>query len=422
MDDKSLLDRVVEGLAELLNSLGFNGTRLRWRWQNHRAAQRETAARRQVEMRAVTGRHKMCPGCRSLIPTGASTCPDCGADVGRVAGPGAGRLLARLLPERAPVTGALLTAILAVFALMAATWGFGSPRGGGLGAIFSLLGFDGTTLARFGWGHGPWVLGRGEYWRLITPLFLHAGIVHLLFNCYVLLQIGTLLEEEVGGDRLWVVFLISGLCGGVASNFVRPLILGRAVPYVGASGAIFGLIGLALVYGWRRGGAYGDSLRRAMITWTIYVLLFGVVVGADNFAHVGGLAGGAAMGLLVAGKQARGSAADPLWRAAAWLGIGACLWAFVMMAMHGADVLGPRGRAAAALQGSGLATGAGEAGEWESGRRAAHTARPAGVAATDEVPGAVPRPHRRGGQGRFRPLNTRSSARRSIEGHARPQT
>jgi rhomboid protease GluP len=336
-----MLDRMVEALADLLKGIGMNGTRLRGRWQNFRAARREAAARHEVNLRAVTGRHKMCPACRSLIPTGVAACPDCGAGVGHVAGPGPGRLLAQIFPTDTPVTGALLTVILAVFALMAATWGFSMPRSGGLGAIFGLLGFDGITLRRFGMGAGPWVLGLGEYWRLITPLFLHAGIVHLLFNCYVLLQIGRLLEEEFGGDRMWMVFLISGLCGGVASNFLRTLLTGRADPYVGASGAIFGLIGLAMIYGWRRGGAYGDNLRRGMITWTLYVLLFGFVVGADNFAHVGGLLGGAAMGFVVPAKTARVATTDPLWRLAAWLGVGVCLWAFIMMALHGADYLGP---------------------------------------------------------------------------------
>lgn len=335
MPPESGLDRFVEAVAQRLNGLGLNGTRLAWRWRNWRSGQVEAAAQRQNRLRAVTGRHKMCPACRGLVAGGETMCPECGASLAKVAAPGAGRLIANSMPAFQSFTALVVTANVSVYLLMSVSAGFDTSGGGGL---FSLFGFDGPTLARFGMGFGPWVVGRGETWRLLTPLFLHAGLIHLFFNCYVLMQVGRLIEDEFGAPRSWVIYLTSGLAGGLASNFLRPIITGRDVPYVGASGAVFGLIGLAMIYAWRRGGPQGNAIKRSMMTWTLYILIFGFLVGADNFAHIGGLLGGAVFGLFVQGGPLPGRSAT-LWRAAAMTGVAACLWAFFMAATHGADIL-----------------------------------------------------------------------------------
>ena len=331
-------DRFVEALAEFFNRRGLNGTRLLWRWRNWRTARAEAAAQRSNRMRSVTGKFKMCPECRSLVPGGESACPECGASLSAVKAPGAVRFLANSLPATRSLTAILVTVNVAIYILMGLSAGFAQPRGGGIGGLFSLFGFDGFTLARFGWGYGPWVIYAGEYWRLITPIFLHAGLIHLFFNCYVLMQVGRLIEDEFGSPRAWVVYIVSGVCGGLASNFVRPLITGSNVPYVGASGAVFGLIGLAMVYGWRQGGPHGNAIKRSMLIWTAYVLVIGMFVGADNFAHIGGLLGGAAFGMVLKGGPMKASVAA-MWRTAGMVAIGVCLWAFFMAAIHGPDAI-----------------------------------------------------------------------------------
>jgi len=339
LEQKTFLDKLVNSLGDLMNRVGLNGTRLRWRWQNYRASSAESAAERDVHFRTVTAKHKMCPSCRSLIPSGSVSCPECGITVAHVRGPGLGRLTEWLMPGVAPVTATLVTVNLFVFGIMGAVAGFSAPSGGGFGALFSFMGFNTATLARFGLGYGPWVI-YGEVWRMFTPLFIHAGILHILFNCFVLLQIGKLIEDEYGSTKTWVIYLVAGLCGGIASNFIRPILLfGRNVPYVGASGAIFGLIGLAMVLGWRRGGPYGNQLRRSMVQWTIYVLIFGLVVGADNFAHVGGLVVGGLLGLVVPTGPSQTASGVFIWRAAAWLGALVCVWAFVMAGLYGPESL-----------------------------------------------------------------------------------
>jgi rhomboid protease GluP len=335
----TFLDRLVETVTGLLDRIGLNGTRLRWKWRVYRSARAEEAAQREIRFRAVKAEHKMCPHCRSLIPSGQVTCGECGESVAHVRGGGPGRLLEWFLPGASPATATLISANIAVYAVMGLVAGFAVPESPGLGSLFSLFGFDRLTLFRFGMGARPLIVYEGEIWRLVTPLFIHAGLLHLLFNCFVLLQVGKLVEEEYGSTKMWVVYLTAGLCGGFFSNFVRYALFGVNVPYVGASGAVFGLIGLALVYGWRRGGALGDHLKRTMLTWTLYVFLIGFVLPADNFAHFGGLAGGAVMGLLVEPGPSRSPIAVIGWRAAGWLGVVVCMWAFSMAAIHGGDIL-----------------------------------------------------------------------------------
>ena len=336
-DNRSLLDRLVDALGHWMDAVGLNGTRLRWRWRNRQRAGSAASLARSISFRAVTGRHKMCPACRSLVATGATTCPECGEPIAHVSGPGVGRLLQWVAPGASMTTAAVISTNLALYILMGAVGGFEAPRSGGLGALFSLLGFRQEVLARFGLGWGPWVVG-GEVWRLFTPLFIHAGLLHVLFNCYVMLQIGKLMEEEYGAARTWVVYLVGGVAGGLASNFLRPALGFGHVPYVGASGAVFALVGLAIVYGWQRGGAYGTHLRRSMLRWTLYMLMFGfVVAGVDNFAHIGGLVGGGLLGLVVPAESDARHA--HLWRMAAWVGVAVVVWAFVMAGLHGADAL-----------------------------------------------------------------------------------
>ncbi|MFQ5718039.1 MAG: rhomboid family intramembrane serine protease [Acidobacteriota bacterium] len=338
MNDRvPVLDRIVDAIAGLMTSLGLNGTRFRWRWQNRQRARAAAKADRSIRFRAVTGQHKMCPSCRSLIPRKVSVCPECASPVAHVSAPGPSRLLAHLLPSSAIATASIVTANAAIYVLMGAVAGFSASRGGGFASLLGLMGFRPEVLARFGWGYGPWILQYGELWRLITPLFIHAGLLHMFFNCYVLLQIGKVMEEEYGGAKLWVVYLVGGVGGGLASNFLRPALFLGNVPYVGASGAVLSIVGLAMAYGWRRGGPFGSHLVRTMGRWILYVLVFGFVVGADNFAHIGGLLTGGLLGLVVPAGRPRRDAG--WWRLAAWAAAGVCLWAFAMAGLHGTAAL-----------------------------------------------------------------------------------
>ena len=92
-EKKTVLDRLVDSIGDLMNSAGLNGTRLKWRWQNRRRLRGERWAESEMRFRMVTARHKMCPSCRSLVPSGASSCSECGASIAHVSGPGPARIL-----------------------------------------------------------------------------------------------------------------------------------------------------------------------------------------------------------------------------------------------------------------------------------------------------------------------------------------
>ncbi|MBZ5638159.1 MAG: rhomboid family intramembrane serine protease [Acidobacteriia bacterium] len=326
-----LLDRLVDLLARGLDALGLNGTRLRWRWNARRRDLGEAGLRTAVIARSARGRFKMCPSCRALVPKSAWTCTECGAGLASVRAPGVGRIVANVLPGATAATGAIflvngLLFLLSVLAPAAAVDGATA----GASRVISL---DIATLLRYGAGFGPLTFKLGEWWRLVTPIFLHGGLLHIGFNSMVLLQLGPLVEEEYGTERFFLVYLVTGITGNLASQ-----LLGTR-PTVGASSAILGLMGLLLVYGFRRGGVFGQNLRSAIGRYAIYVFIFSLLPGVDFLSHAGGFAGGCLLGLVVPPGPFRNRATAVLWEGLALAALLLLLGAFFMMARHGADAL-----------------------------------------------------------------------------------
>ena len=127
----------------------------------------------------------------------------------------------------------------------------------------------------------------GQYYRLFTGIFLHANLLHLLFNMYALYVIGMQLESFLGKGKYLAVYLLSGLGGSMLSIFFSNSYS------VGASGAIFGLMGSLLYFGYHY-RVYLDSVVKSQIIPLIIInLLIGFTsTGIDNWAHIGGLVGG----------------------------------------------------------------------------------------------------------------------------------
>jgi len=163
--------------------------------------------------------------------------------------------------------------------------------------MMSLAGGSTNTqvLIRFGANYGPLIL-QGEVWRLFTSMFLHIGLTHLAFNAYALYVFGMEMERLYGPDRFIVIYILSGLFGSLASFASR----GPNVLSAGASGAIFGIIGMNLAYFLLHRKNFGQ-LGRQRVMNTLFIiglnLFFGFTVpGIDNLAHVGGLIAGFALG------------------------------------------------------------------------------------------------------------------------------
>ncbi len=138
----------------------------------------------------------------------------------------------------------------------------------------------------------------GEYWRLLTPIFLHIGVLHLIFNQYALSIFGREMETIFGTARFAAIYLLSGLFGSLASFAFNPVIS------AGASGAIFGIIGAMAAFFLRNRQTLGqmgrDQLRSLLVLIGFNLFLGTAVSGIDNWGHIGGLISGIVLGLLLA--------------------------------------------------------------------------------------------------------------------------
>lgn len=165
--------------------------------------------------------------------------------------------------------------------------------------LSTVLNPGGYLLIHAGAQYWPLVLSEGEWWRCITYAFTHGGIIHLAFNMMVLYQVGPMIEEEIGTIRFVILYIMTALTATFAGFGWQVLYLRQWVPVVGASGSLFGLIGFAISYYHRVGGAMAHNYRNFMLRWAVIAFVFGLIVGADNAGHLGGALGGVLFGLVL---------------------------------------------------------------------------------------------------------------------------
>jgi rhomboid protease GluP len=140
------------------------------------------------------------------------------------------------------------------------------------------------------------LVDQGEFWRLWTSVFLHVGLLHLILNMMNLYFLVLMADPMVGKIRILMVYLLSGFTGSILSW------TWETERTVGASGAIFGLMGLVLVIAYRERkllqGRIGHLIRGQLLGWTVFSLILGWIVPMiDNASHVGGLLMGLSLGL-----------------------------------------------------------------------------------------------------------------------------
>jgi len=159
--------------------------------------------------------------------------------------------------------------------------------------------FPWQILVHFGANSGPYTL-TGEWWRLVTYMFLHGGIMHILFNMWCLWSFGDLCESLYGRWTYAGIYFITGLAGGLGSIIWNP-----ATFTVGASGALFGLTGalIASIYvgEFSLSAVSTTGILTSLIFWGAFSLIFGFISpGIDNSCHIGGLLSGLALGAVIA--------------------------------------------------------------------------------------------------------------------------
>lgn len=262
---------------------------------------------------------RMCPNCRAFIDNSDRVCPYCGQQVGRriVDTREPAQILGGLIPQ-AHFTTVLILVLNA--ALFAATQLLSKSYGG-----------DNYALYALGAKFGEAITVRHEWWRLVTAGFLHGGWLHIGMNSWVLYDLGAQVEQIYGTPRFLVIYFV-----GTVTGFYMSLLVSPNVPSIGASAGITGLIGAMIAFGVIYRNSIGNSVRDFYVRWVVYILAIGFIggFGVDNFAHIGGLAGGFAVGW-VCGLPVRSTREkEAMWRALAAACVIVTLFCFLMVYTH----------------------------------------------------------------------------------------
>jgi len=194
------------------------------------------------------------------------------------------------IPSPSPYVSYIMIAVITmIFAVM--WW----QSGGNLGALTIDGEYSNADL--YGQKNND-LIRSGQYWRFLTPVFLHGSPIHLITNALSIYWLGTQIEKIYGARRFLIIYILAGIAGNVVS-FMQ-----TANPSLGASGAIFGLIGAGLIFPLRfrslmRSEAR-DSILKNLLTITAINIGMGYSIpGVDNMAHMGGLAGGGLVALFL---------------------------------------------------------------------------------------------------------------------------
>jgi rhomboid protease GluP len=231
----------------------------------------------------------VCPSCGRLVGVGEPRCPHCGrSNPGMF---GYARALQGILDGEGFARFVIVTcAVLYVLTLL---WRF---QGVGGASLFRFLSPSPESVLIFGASGWRPVFEMGRWWTPLSANWLHGSLIHILFNMLWIRQLAPAVMRLFGPGRTVVVYLVAGVCGFALTSTVGYLLpgvpwpLGGARLTLGASASLFGLFGALILYGQRTGSV---ALGRQVWTWVVVILVFGLVLpGIDNWAHLGGFAGG----------------------------------------------------------------------------------------------------------------------------------
>jgi rhomboid protease GluP len=224
----------------------------------------------------------VCPSCGTLVGVNDPRCMTCGRwNPGMW---GFGPLLTRLGRDMGFVPFVMGACIVLYGASL-----FADRSGIGIGGL-NFLAPSRPSLFLFGASGSLPVFGYGRWWTVLTAGWLHGSLIHIGFNLMSLRNVADPVAEFYGANRMVIIYTFAGVTGFLASTVCNHYLLHRNLVTVGASASICGLIGSLFYYG-RRAGSRGVSEQAKQ--WGIMILIFGfLVAGIDNWAHLGGFAGG----------------------------------------------------------------------------------------------------------------------------------
>jgi len=294
---------------------------------------------------ARAGRPGVCRSCGAIVGAGETECHVCGAPAGAAAqqqaaqkaaphyDPETVRFARAVLSRPATFTFVFLAANVFVFILMYLAGGTDDT------AVFRAYGAKFNSL-----------IDQGEWWRFVTPVFIHVGGLHLVVNMYSLFMLGPYVERLYGSARFVFFWIATGVAGVAASYFAsrvggQPGFLGRLLfrggdASAGASGALFGLVGVLFVFGIKFRHELPEGFKRAFGFGMIPTILINLAIGytlpfIDNAAHTGGFIAGAVLALFVGYKRPGQKAAVAfVWHALQVVALALVVVSFGEVARH----------------------------------------------------------------------------------------
>jgi rhomboid protease GluP len=301
-------------LLRVLDRLGVNTTRLKWRIYQWEKRLDPAKARIPARLHWLTYRHKHCLNCGALLDRDERICRKCHRRVPSLVGYRLFRLFGIVVPQGSPiVVGGFVFVMVLVFVL-----------GFAMEGVSAMARPSNYALKIFGAWSWLWAMADREYWRYLSFGLCHAGALHIGFNTFALIQVGPVIEERIGRWRMLAVITVTQVAAGVASliwyYYVKNM---PTTPTVGASGWLFGVIGFGIGHFSTQVGVARDY-RNMLIQWAVYALLFGFVIGANNAAHVGGLVAGLALAALPEQGRGQSRPVRAIWSTAA--GASALAW------------------------------------------------------------------------------------------------
>jgi rhomboid protease GluP len=298
----------------------------------------------------------MCRNCGAIIGAGQQQCAVCGSSV---AGPGTERPQQVATGDSEPIRFArsvlgrpykftiiLLVANIFVFILMWQSSGI---------QLSMTTALPAEVLLPFGAKLNSYIHNQHQWWRFVTPMFLHVNLLHLIVNMYSLWIVGPYVEKLYGSAKFVVIWVLTGAAGVVASYLtVRPGLGAGAItgfifkaydtPSAGASGALFGLVGVLFVFGIRFRRELPEGFKRAFGTGLLPMIVLNLFIGyvlrgfIDNAAHLGGMLSGALLALVVDYRRPGDKSGGALiWRVLQAVAIVLVAISFIMTARHFRD-------------------------------------------------------------------------------------